>query len=269
MTTQWGSTIAFIGASRSSTISSTVTSSASAASAASFCAPTMPRSSTLPLRVGLLRVEDGDVRPERGDGGEDLAGVGAGDAADLGVDARQVGADVAAQHPERQARGAGRVGGGHPRVRVLGDRERARPAVLDRVAQAVERAHARVAAPGEGEGPGAAGADHLVVDDVGRHAHEVQVAPALADDLVPGGEGDEVGEALEGQRLPVPDVLRDRLPETRPGPWLTPPRSGTARAGRAAGSRRSRSPCRWSPSPSSRRRPGSRARRRSSPPAAG
>ena len=41
--------MAFIGASRSSTISSTVTSSTWAASAASFCAPTMPRSSTLPF----------------------------------------------------------------------------------------------------------------------------------------------------------------------------------------------------------------------------
>ncbi len=67
------------------------------------------------------------------------------------VCADQVGADVAAHDRERQPRGAGRVAVGHPGVRVLLDLQRPRPAVLDRVAEAVQRADARVAAVGEDE----------------------------------------------------------------------------------------------------------------------
>ena len=94
---------------------------------------------------------------------------------------------------------------------VLLDLERVRPLVLDRVAEPVQRADARVAAPRERQLGGAAGTDQLVVDDVGRHPHEVQVAAALADDLVPGGVRDQVGEALHRQRVAVVHVLGDGL----------------------------------------------------------
>ena len=89
-----------------------------------------------------------------------------------------------------------------PGVAVLLDLERARPAVLDRVAEAVQRADAGIAAPREDVSLRAQpDADQLVVDDVGRHPDEVQVTPPLADDLVAGGERDEVGEALERRRV--------------------------------------------------------------------
>ena len=52
---------------------------------------------------------------------------------------------------------------------------------------------------------GAPGADQLVVDHVGRHAHEGEVAPALADDLVTGGVRDQVGEALHRDGVAVVD----------------------------------------------------------------
>ena len=57
----------------------------------------------------------------------------------------------------------------------------------------------------------AAGADQLVVDDVGCHPHEGQVAATLADDLVAGRVGDEVGEALECDGVTVVDVVCDGL----------------------------------------------------------
>ena len=79
-------------------------------------------------------------------------------------------------------------GAGHPR---------------DRVAEPVQRADARVAAPREDQLAGAARADDLVVDEVRGHPGERQVAPALADDLVPGGERDEMGEPLERDRVAV------------------------------------------------------------------
>src|SRR5438270_401070 len=68
--------------------------------------------------VGLLRVDDADVRPVGGDGGELLAGERTRDAPYL-CPRGEIGSPVAAQDAERQVRGAGRPGGGHPRVRVL------------------------------------------------------------------------------------------------------------------------------------------------------
>jgi hypothetical protein len=88
---------------------------------------------------------------------------------------------------------------------VLLDGEGTGPPVLHRVTEAVQRTHARVPAPGEHEAVGAAGADELVVDHVGRHPHEAQVSAPLADQLVPGGVRDEVREPLHGHRVAVVD----------------------------------------------------------------
>ena len=77
-------------------------------------------------------------------------------------------------------------------------------------AEGVQRARAGIAGPGEDQLPGAAGGDHLIVDQVGREPAEREVAPTLADDLVPGGEADEVGEALDDDRVAVVDVRGDR-----------------------------------------------------------
>ena len=149
--------------SSSSTISSTVTIDRAEASTTSFWTPVIPQSWTLPVPVGLLRVDDPDVRPDRGHRRELLARERALDPRHARP-RRQIGAAVAAQHPEGQVRRACRVCRRHPGVRVLLELERRRPAVLDRVAEAVQRADARVAAPREDELPRAAGADQLVVD---------------------------------------------------------------------------------------------------------
>jgi hypothetical protein len=79
----------------------------------------------------------------------------------------------------------------------------------------VQRAHSRVAAPGEDEFAGAPGADHLVVDDVGRHPDQRQVPTPLADDLLPGGDRDQMGEALQSDRVAVADEGRDGVGEGR------------------------------------------------------
>ena len=60
------------------------------------------------------------------------------------------------------------------------------------VAEAVQRAHAGVAAVGEDQLARAAGADHLVVDQIRRHPAQGQVPATLTDDLVAGGEADAV-----------------------------------------------------------------------------
>ena len=86
---------------------------------------------------------------------------------------------------------------------------------LHGLAEAVQRADARVAAPGEDQLARAAGADQLVVDDVRGHPHQRQVALALADDLLPGGDRDQVGEALQRDGVAVMDEVGDGVGEGR------------------------------------------------------
>ena len=150
-----------------------------------------------------------DVGVQRRHRGQPLAGERALDRGDRAGVLWEVGADVAAEHAERETRRAGHVAHRHPGVAVLFDLERRRPAVLDCVAEAVERTDAGIAAPREHELAGAAGSDQLVVDEIGRHPHQRQVTPALADDLVARRVRDEVGEALEGDGVAVVDVGRD------------------------------------------------------------
>ena len=159
--------------------------------------------------VGLLGVDDGHVRPQRRDGGEHLAGVGAGHGADLRVDLGEIGAAVAAQHGEGQPGGTGLVGVRHGGVGVLLGLDGVRPGVLHRVAHPAQEAGAGIAGVGEHQPPDATHADHLVVDHIGRHADQRQVALALTDDLVSGRERDEMGEPFERERLTVRDVLGD------------------------------------------------------------
>jgi len=75
----------------------------------------------------------------------------------------------------------------------------------------VQRADAGIAAPREDEFARAPHADELVVDQVGRHADQRKVAPALPDDLMAGGEGDQVGEPFHGHGVAVADVFRNRV----------------------------------------------------------
>jgi hypothetical protein len=103
--------------------------------------------------------------------------------------------------------------GRHVGVAVLLDGERVRPAVLDRVAEAMDRAHAGIAAPREHEARRASHADQLVVEDVGRHADELQVFAALPDHFVSGSEWNQVGETFHRNRLAVAHVASDRVRE--------------------------------------------------------
>ena len=202
----------------SSTSSSTTTMTRSAANAASFWQPSRPQIWVLPVGVGALGVDDRHVGVERRDRVDRLVGVGRRDRADQRVRLRQVGLEVRAQGHERQVRRAGRVSGDHAEVAVLLDLER-RPLPdrrrLDPPPDRVQPADARVAQPAEDELARDAARDHLVVDHVGRHPGERQVALLLADDLVAGGEPDEVGEALDGDGVAVADEVRDRVAHRR------------------------------------------------------
>src|SRR3972149_3895105 len=62
------------------------------------------------------------------------------------------------------------------------------------LADNAQRAHAGVADVGEDQFFGAAGCHHLIVDQVWSSPRQRQVLAALADDLMPGCERDQVGE---------------------------------------------------------------------------
>ena len=57
-------------------------------------------------------------------------------------------------------------------------------------------------------------ADHLVVDEIGRHADEVQILAALPDDLVTRRERNQVREPFERNALAVAHVALDRIRKT-------------------------------------------------------
>ena len=89
---------------------------------------------------------------------------------------------------------AGHAGGC---VAVLLELDRVRPAVFDGVAEAVQRADAWVAPVGEDELARRSDADQLVVEDVRGHPDQLEIPTALADQLVTGGERDQVREPFE------------------------------------------------------------------------
>ena len=204
----------------SSTSSSTTTITRSAANAASFWQPSRPQTWVLPFAVGALGMDDRDVGLERRHGVDLPVAVWRRHLADQRVGHRQVGLEVRPQREERQVRGPRGVPRDHPEMRVLLELERGHAQLRDRgrldaPPDRVEPAHARVAEPREDQLPRDAARDHLVVDDVGRHAAQGQVAPALADDLVAGRERDEVREPLDGDAVAIPDELRDRVAHGR------------------------------------------------------
>jgi len=119
--------------------------------------------------------------------------------------------EVDVHHRERQVGRARRVTVGHPGVTVFLDLDRPRPAVLDRVAEAVQRPDPRVAAIGEHQPPRHAHPDELVKQQIRRHPDQLELGAPLAQQLVAGGERDQVRETLERDAVPIVDELGDRL----------------------------------------------------------
>ena len=156
-------------------------------------------------------MDDGDIGPDRRHRRQHLPGIGAGHGFDLGIDLGQIGAEIAAEGGEGQVCGPRLIGIGHGGMGMLLDGQGPRPAVLDGVAHAVERAHPGIAAPGEDQLLRRPHADELVIDDVRRHAHQSEAAALLADQLMPGGIRDQMGEALQGDDIAVADIGRDGL----------------------------------------------------------
>ncbi len=136
---------------------------------------------------------------------------GANDGLDVQIDPGQVGSLVAAEDGAGQAGRTGLIGLGHGGVRMLDGVDGARIGVLDRVAHAAQEANAGIAGVGEHHLFRQPHADHLVVDDVGSHADQRQLADPLPDRFVSRGVRNEVGEALEGDDIASTKIAPHRV----------------------------------------------------------
>ena len=73
--------------------------------------------------------------------------------------------------------------------------------------EAVQRADARIAAPGEFHSARRTGTNQLVVENIRRHADQKQILFALPDHFMTGGIGNQVGEPLHGDGVAVMHVF--------------------------------------------------------------
>ena len=78
-----------------------------------------------------------------------------------------------------------------------------RIAPFHRVAKPVQGANPRIAAPRKDQTIRAPHADHLVKNQVGRHADEGKVFLSLADDFVAGRKGDQMGKPFQRHGVSV------------------------------------------------------------------
>ena len=161
------------------------------------------------LAVSLQRMDKTDIRIDRRHSGQNLAGEGAGDLPDLGIDPRQVCPDIAAQHGKGQFRGAGLIGMRQRGVRMLDNLDPVRPPILQRITKPSQQPDTRIASIGENHPGHTAHADHLVIDHVRRHPHNHKVAPLLADHLMRGGIGHQMGETFKGRHHAIRQMRGD------------------------------------------------------------
>src|SRR3954463_11446437 len=96
---------------------------------------------------------------------------------------------------------------------MLFDLEKVRPAALNRVAKPVKRTHAGVAAPRKDNLRGASHSDHLIIDQVWRHADQNKLPPSLTNNFMSCREGDQMRKAFERERVPIMNQIRDRFRE--------------------------------------------------------
>ena len=94
---------------------------------------------------------------------------------------------------------------------VFFNRERRRPAGLYRVAKPVQGTHARISAPGKNQPRSASHPDHLVVNQIRSHANQREVAPPLANQLVPRGKRYQVRESFQRHGIAVVHQFRGRF----------------------------------------------------------
>ncbi len=124
----------------------------------------------------------------------------------LGLLRLQVGGGGLLHGDEGQPGGASLQARDHAKVRIFFPVEL--PSFNGRADDA-QRAHPGVAHVGKNDLLRASGRNHLIVDQIGGGAGQGKIFSLLADDLVPGSEGDQVGEPGTVNQVSIPDVFLD------------------------------------------------------------
>ncbi len=164
--------------------------------------------------VRLLRVDHRDIGFQRRHCGEPFTGEGTGDELNAWIRLNEVGAEIPAEDRARHARRASCVGEGHCGVAMCFDVERMRPPMFDRIPEAMQGADSGISAPGKHQFPGAAAADHLIVEKVRCHPDQRQAGELLPDDFVACGEWNEVRETFQRDRRAGGDQPGDGCRQT-------------------------------------------------------
>src|SRR3546814_12972980 len=79
------------------------------------------------------------------------------------------------------------------------------PMMFNSIAEPMQRTDTGIAAPGKHQPISTAHADHLVVDDVGRHTDQGEVASFLTNDLMRCPNGDQMCKTFESNALAIAD----------------------------------------------------------------
>ena len=168
----------------------------------------------IPLAVGALDMNDGDVRLDRSHGEQ----AGAAERIVNWTDARMAADDVSPNSSEGWQIGQTHSGSlerqSNREVGVVLHHDPARHALLIGPPKPIARSARHIAHPGGDHLRHGAGGDQLVERHVGDRPDQRQVAPLLADDFVNRGEWYPRLEG-EAQRdgVAIMNVLRDRLAE--------------------------------------------------------
>ena len=195
-----------------------------AASTASFCTPMIPSTSTLPARSAFCACTI--ATSGRSAGTHASVSPVNGHATNLMLGLTVARSDPRSRERTRTACRWRRQRRHWPSPRGCAPRspaDAATPAPPRRAADAASRR--RDCRPTRTPACGAQPAsDHLVVQQVGRHADQRQIADPLSDDFVPGGERDQMREPFErhaialvhhpGHRLAELEKFRHRVPST-------------------------------------------------------
>jgi len=156
-----------------------------------------------------LGVDDSDVWSKRGDGRENLTGKWARDSGDGRTMCACIGTGVCAQYGKGKSSCTGDDTIRQTSVGMFVEFQCSRPIVFNGVAKSVQGTYPWISSPRKDQFSRTPSTNQLVANEIGREANQGEVSTSLPNDLVSRGEGNEVRETLERDKIAIMDVRRN------------------------------------------------------------
>ena len=169
----------------------------------------------VPSSVGLLGVNDCEIRAHCADRRQFLAAKGKPNGSNFGIHPGEIYAPIPTQCRKREPGRAGFIGIGKSGMRMLGNLDRTWSGIFNRAAHATQEANPGIARIGEYYAARAPHPDHLVVDKIRRHTNHYEVSSLLPNCLVGGGKGNQMGKPFERHMVAIAKVFGQRIVERR------------------------------------------------------